>query len=120
DDPPVPDLGPDRLDGLFEEAGHGPVRLDRRDAKEEVPKDARAVLGMGDLGMELDREQASRGVLRGGHRRDRGRCDRAETRGETPDPVTVAHPHALALGQPLEEERIARPYELGGTVLALA
>ena len=65
------------LDAVADDRGRGPARGAAADVVHEPAQDARALAGMGDLGMELDPVEAAGIVGDSGNRCAVGRCDEA-------------------------------------------
>ena len=90
----VADLLADRADLLLDDVEHGPGRA-AAGQLEEPAQDARAVLGVHDLGMELDAEQAAARVLHGRHRGGFGARGHREAGRGLGGGVPVRHPDPL-------------------------
>ncbi len=120
DDARLPQLGPDALDLLVDEVLHRPRRRGVADAEEEVAVDGRALIGVCDLGVELDAEAAARPVTKGGHRRVRARGQDLEPGGNGLDAVAVAHPDGEPVGADVEPgEEVAGVADLHARVAEL-
>ena len=74
-------------------AAGGPARGAAADVVHEPAQDARALAGMGDLGMELDPVEAAGLVGDSGNRSAVRRCDALEPRRQGTHAIAVAHPH---------------------------
>jgi predicted ATPase/class 3 adenylate cyclase len=109
------DLLADALDLLLNDVQHGPGRT-AAGQLEEPAEHAGAVLGVHDLGVELDAEQAAGRVLDRRHRRGRGpRGDREARRGRRAG-IPVGHPHALLGGRACEQRPPFEETHFGRTV----
>ncbi|GBE11626.1 hypothetical protein BMS3Abin12_02215 [bacterium BMS3Abin12] len=115
-------------DAVVDDLRRGPERAAAADLVHEAPEDARALAGMGDLGVELQPVEAAFVV---GHTRERravGGRDDLEARRQGRDPVAVAHPYieqSVALGARMvldvaQQARVTAHAHLGVAVLALA
>src|SRR5205085_1278735 len=87
--------------------------------EEEVAEDRGAMLGVRDLGMELDAVAAPLAVLERGDRRAVGLRGGDEAGRPGQDAVAMAGPHALARRRAGEERRVGDDVDLGAAVLAL-
>ena len=77
---------------LLDDRHVGPRRQAAARVEEEALEDLAAPLGVHDLGMELQPEDAALGVVHGGHRRIRAGGGGHEPRRHFGDGVAVAHP----------------------------
>ena len=117
DDVLATDLRLDVRDGLRDERGHGPGAGAAADAAAEIAEDRGALLGVHDLGMELDAVEAARRdgdrgmlrVVRLGHALRAGRQRR--------DLVAVAHPHLQRRLHAREERTLRSHAQLCAPVL---
>ena len=85
---------------------------------QEAGEQSLAVLGVGDLGVELHAEPARDGVLHDGDRHGARRRGDREACGGLGHRDPVAHPDRGALGPLLEDRRRARAVQVRATVLA--
>ncbi len=124
EDAPVTRGLPDALELFGEVAVHGPRRRAAADAEDEVVEHRLAVLGVVDLGVELEPVAAQplvgdrRVAVRSAVGID-GHADLLEPFGELGDGVAVAHPHDLLGGEPFEQGAVALHAQAREAVLAL-
>ena len=116
DGPAVADLRPDRRHLLLDDVEHGPGRA-AAGQLEEAGQDALAVLGVHDLGVELDAEQALGRVLHRGHRGGLGPRGHGEAGRGRGGGVAVGHPDALRLRRAGQQGAVLGGLEGGGAVL---
>ncbi len=79
---------------LLDDGDMRPPREAAAHVDEEVVEDLAAPVGVHDLGVELQAEEATLGVVHGCHRSAGARGARGEALGHGGDGVAVAHPHA--------------------------
>ena len=115
----VADLGFHLLHGVVYPRRELPVGVRTANVEYEVGDDMLAVLGMHDLGVELDPEEAAAFVAHGRIRAVRRPCAHLEPGRDRRHAVTVAHPDDEFVGKPLEELVPRLDRHLGLAVLAL-
>ena len=106
DDEAIADLGTDRLDLLVDDVGRRPRGLEARDVIEEVLEHLLTVLGMHDLGVELNTGETTLEVLESGDRSTLGDGHDSEAARRLVYGVAVRHPYRLSLGKIAEERGI--------------
>ena len=119
------DLGADAFDRFLDEVAGRPVAATAADPLDEVGQDIAPVLGMHDLGMELQAIDAARFVGDGGQGRVAAIGHGEKAVGQALHAVAMAHPHGQRRGQAGKERAFGartRPGDvhLGAAVFALA
>ncbi len=121
DHAPVPDHGADALDLAPDEVLHRPGRLRLADTQHEIAQNLGALIGVVDLGVELDAEEPAASVAEGGERRVVARRQHLPAMGKRLHAIAVAHPDAQAFGpdpQSGEEIGVVADGDAGAAVLA--
>ena len=113
------DLRADLLDVLGDDVLRGPDGLAPANVEHEAAEDRHPVLGVRDLGMELQPVNLAVDVGHGGERRIRRRADRRETFRQAFDAIAVAHPYLETRAEIREQRIAARQIHLGVAVLAM-